>query len=228
VEFDAVLFDVGNTLLSVPRDPHERAIATVSHLGTIPFKSYKVSLQRARQEWAQAGGAPGLQDLPETWIGHIERALDLIKFEGDRSLAARLIEESFLLEGWEVYPEASEVLEEVRSRGIPMGVVSNWPPTLEATLEAAGLRQYFDVIVVSGVVGYAKPHPEIFRLALSQLNVPPERALFVGDSIELDVEGPAAAGMSSILIDREQRLGEHHGKIESLYELLERLPSSAS
>jgi FMN phosphatase YigB (HAD superfamily) len=147
VEVEAVLFDVGNTLLRVPHDPQRRAIGAVVHLGEIPFTSYKASLQRAREEWRAAGGAPESQDLPQTWIGHIQRALKLIDFQGDAVLAARLIEDSFLLDGWEVYADAQAVLEELRQRefawvSCPIGR-RLWSPRLRRPDCGGILRQLF-------------------------------------------------------------------------------------
>jgi HAD superfamily hydrolase (TIGR01549 family) len=219
VKFETVLFDVGNTLLQVPFDPHQRAVAAASHLGSIPFKPYKSSLNQAREEWWAAVGDHAVQDLAETWIGHNQRALELIGFEGDIALAARQIEESFLLEGWEIYSEAVAVLENLKANGIRMGVISNWPPTLEATLEAAGLREYFEVIVVSGVEGYAKPHPKIFEVALERMRVDPASTLYVGDNVVDDIQGAASVGMPSVLIDRDGIMPAHPNRIASLNEL---------
>jgi HAD superfamily hydrolase (TIGR01549 family) len=101
-----------------------------------------------------------------------------------------------------------------------MGIVSNWPASLEATLEAAGIKQYFEVIVASGVVGYAKPHPAIFHMALSQMGVEPRDTLFVGDKFNLDIDGAATVGMPSVLIDRNERFPEHQERVLSLQELL--------
>lgn len=224
MKFEAVLFDVGNTLLRVPVDPHQRAIAKAAHLGEIPFEAYKSSLAQARQEWWSSSGRPELQDLPETWMSHIQRALELIQFSGDAGLASRLIEESYLLDGWENYAESVEVLETLRARGFRLGIVSNWPPSLEQTLELAGLRQYFEAIVVSGIEGYAKPHPAIFIAALERLQSDPRSTLYVGDSPKHDVEGPAAVGMPSVLIDRERSTSGEHATIESLRGLLDLLP----
>ena len=226
VNLEAVFFDVGNTLLKVPFDPHQRAIAAASHLGRIPFKRYKASLDRARKEWWEAVGDHASEDLPETWIAHIQRALELIGFTGDVPLAARIIEESFLLEGWEVYSEVEEVLDHFRRQGIRMGVISNWPPTLEATLEAADLRRYFEVVVVSGVEGYAKPHPKIFEAALERLKVNPASTLFVGDHVIDDIQGATAAEMPSVLIDREGATPGHPNSIRSLRELVEHFPAA--
>ena len=221
---EAVLFDVGNTLLSVAEDPHARALRGVAHLGRVSLEDYRRSLAQARTEWVEAGGTPELEDLPDTWVRHITRALELAQFTGDCRHAARLMEDSFLVDGWEVFPEADGVLRTIYARGIRMGVVSNWPASLELTLEVAGIRKYFEVVVASGVVGYAKPRPEIYRYALERFAIEPHRALFVGDSIALDVQGPASVGMPSVLLDRQQSFGDHpHTRVDSLRQLLEYL-----
>jgi HAD superfamily hydrolase (TIGR01509 family) len=225
VTVEAVVFDVGNTLLSVAEDPHARALRGVTHLGRVSFEHYRRALTQAQREWAEAGGAPEIEDLPDTWIRHITRALELAQFPGDCRYAAQLMEDSFLVDGWEVFPEADGVLRTIQGRGIRMGVVSNWPASLELALEAAGIRKYFEVIVASGVVGYAKPRPEIYRLALERFGIAPHRALFVGDSIALDVKGPASVGMPSVLLDRQRCFGDHpHVRVDSLQQLLDHLP----
>jgi HAD superfamily hydrolase (TIGR01509 family) len=218
-----VLFDVGNTLLHVPEDPHLTSLRTVSCLDVLSLSDYKAGIEQAKREWYEAGGAPEREDLSETWVDRYKRALELAGFRGDVALTARRIEESFLVVGWEVYPEANDVLSELNRRSIRMGVVSNWTERLGVTLERAGLQKYFEVVVASGVVGYAKPHPEIYRFALKKLAVDPTETLFVGDSPELDIEGPAAVGIPSVLIDRERRFGNVGDRIESLNGLLDRL-----
>jgi putative hydrolase of the HAD superfamily len=223
----AVLFDVGDTLLNISGDPLERSLEAVAHMGELRLEDYQAGIEQAKGEWLEAGGPPDQEDLPETWIGHSKRALELAEFEGDIALAARLLEESFLLDGWEVFSETHTVLKEIRSQGMQMGIVSNWPPTLETTLEAADLKQYFDVIVVSGVVGYAKPHPEIYKVALKHLGVTPGQTLFVGDNIVADIQGPAAIGMPSVLVDRERRFLEVPERIDSLNELIDYLSKVA-
>jgi pyrophosphatase PpaX len=49
-------------------------------------------------------------------------------------------------------------------------------------MELCGITEHFDVVVTPEDVENAKPHPEPVHLALSRLGVPPEEALFVGDS----------------------------------------------
>ena len=53
--------------------------------------------------------------------------------------------------------------------------------------------------------GWIKPHESIFLAALNLIGVAPPEAAMVGDSVEDDVEGAAALGMRTVLIDRERR-----------------------
>ena len=80
-----------------------------------------------------------------------------------------------------------------------LGLITNGPSVIQrAKIERFGLAQYFDLLVVSGEVGVAKPDPAIFRLALERLGVGSAEALFVGDSPEYDLRGAAAAGVPFI------------------------------
>ena len=219
LNYDAVLFDVGGTLLYVARDPRELAIESVAHLGRVSIEAYTAGIERAQREWHDAGGAPEKEDLVETWVAHNRRALELARFEGDIMSAARLMEESFLSEGWELFSDVRPALAEIRALALPMGIVSNWPPTLESTLSQLGIRDYFRPIVASGVVGYTKPHPQIFRIALDGLGVAANRALYVGDSVPHDVQGAAASGVDAVLLDRADLFPSAARRIRSLVEL---------
>ena len=220
----AVLFDVGDTLLYFSKDSHRVSLESVGCLDALSLDAYKFGVEHAVREWRESGGAPGLEDLSETWVGHYVTALRFAGFRGNLELTAQRIEESFLTDGWEVFPEVHSALEQLRKRDVRLGVVSNWPKRLRDTLKAAGLDHYFELVVASGVVGFAKPHPEIFRIALSRLGLSPEAVLFVGDKIHLDIEGPAGVGMPSVLIDRQRRFPQRQDRIETLDELLDYLP----
>ena len=54
--------------------------------------------------------------------------------------------------------------------------------------------------MLSSQLGRRKPAPEIYRAALDALAVEPENALFVGDRVREDVQGPAALGMRTCLV----------------------------
>ena len=57
------------------------------------------------------------------------------------------------------------------------------------------------MVVVSSSAGAAKPSPKPFRLALEELEPPPDQAWHVGDSAE-DAEGARAAGLRCLMVQR--------------------------
>jgi putative hydrolase of the HAD superfamily len=69
-------------------------------------------------------------------------------------------------------------------------------------LRANHLDCLFDVIIVSAAVNKRKPSPEIFQTALKDLKVSASQAVFVGDTVDADVEGPKSVGMKVIYIER--------------------------
>jgi putative hydrolase of the HAD superfamily len=96
--------------------------------------------------------------------------------------------------------DTHDTLARLRGAGLRLGVVSNSDGRVAEALEAAGLREYFDVVVDSALAGVEKPDPAIFRAALDALEVPPAEALYVGDLYDVDVLGANAAGIPAVLL----------------------------
>jgi putative hydrolase of the HAD superfamily len=63
-----------------------------------------------------------------------------------------------------------------------------------------------------------KPAPEIYRAALDALDVEPANALFVGDRVREDVQGPAALGMRTCLVTYFRVDGGDHGLADAVAE----------
>jgi putative hydrolase of the HAD superfamily len=85
-----------------------------------------------------------------------------------------------------------------------LGIVSNFaiPECVFKLLERHGLAGLFDVVVVSGAVNRRKPSPEIFQNALERLGVDVSETVFVGDTIDADIQGAKSMGMKTIYIER--------------------------
>jgi HAD superfamily hydrolase (TIGR01509 family) len=99
-----------------------------------------------------------------------------------------------------VAERSAESLGRLRAAGLRLGVVSNSDGRVEQALQAAGLRDYFEVVIDSALVGLEKPDPRIFQAALAALGVSPQEALYVGDLYEVDVLGARAAGIEAVLL----------------------------
>lgn len=99
--------------------------------------------------------------------------------------------------------DALDVLRKLRGK-YKLGLISNFviPECAWRLLDKFRLREFFDVVLVSAEVNRRKPSPEIFDRALKALDVNASDAVFVGDTLGLDVKGAKNVGMKSVLIKR--------------------------
>ncbi len=82
-----------------------------------------------------------------------------------------------------------------------LALLSNYPSSraIRDSLEALGIAGFFEAIVVSGEIGFVKPHPLPFETILRDLRESAENAVYIGDNWLADVQGARRAGMQSIL-----------------------------
>ena len=116
------------------------------------------------------------------------------------------------------YPDVVPALGELRERGIVLVIASNWDCSLPEWLRPTGILELVDGVVTSAEVGAAKPDPRVFERALAVAGVEPGAALHVGDKVDNDLEGAAAAGVRGVLVQRE---GEPPPGVEAIRSLRE-------
>ena len=192
----AVLFDFDNTLQD--RDKAVRRFYTIwikKHFPDIDDST----LQSVIEE-LEAESFHGLQSYTKVF----EKALTLLPFaEGETSY------EEFKQVMFYAYPantilfpEAKEVLEQLRKKGILVGVVTNGNSRIQnAKLDAAVVRSLLDVAVVSGDIDAHKPDAEPFTRAAMLLGVHPENCIYVGDNPVNDMQGAKNAQMKPVFMD---------------------------
>ncbi len=104
--------------------------------------------------------------------------------------------------GAQTYPDTSDTLVRLHALAMPTGLVSNSPSTsamVRRSLTAAGIsEELLPVVVTSADLMRPKPRPEPFERALEQLGIAARDAVFVGDSLEADVRGAKALGMTTV------------------------------
>jgi putative hydrolase of the HAD superfamily len=100
-------------------------------------------------------------------------------------------------------PEALPVLRNLKQHKKTIGLVSNFdhPPHVRRILSENGWATIFDTVIISSEVGLKKPDPAIFALALQQVKVRQNDAVYIGDTHD-DVDGAIAAGIHPIFIAR--------------------------
>lgn len=114
------------------------------------------------------------------------------------------------------YPDVEPALVALRERGLALVVVSNWDCSLPHWLDRAGVAPLLDGAVSSAAVGVAKPAAAVFEAGLALAGCTAGEALFVGDSVDNDVEGARAAGMRGVLVQRD---GEPPAGVETVRSL---------
>lgn len=98
----------------------------------------------------------------------------------------------------EVFTGISELLEALRERQIPLGVMTGkGRQSAEISLRQLGWERFFGSTITGDDVEQQKPHPEGVLRAARELKVPPERCVFIGDS-PADIGAGKAAGMITI------------------------------
>ncbi len=224
----AVCFDAGATLLH-PDPPVEEIYARVFREEGARFQPEQLR-DALVSAWARVqsapagdryGGVTGEEEFWRTFLSSIRAELDggTISDSAFGKLAAHFRDPG----SWSVYGDVLPTLEELAGRGLSLAVISNWDSHLPRLLEALRLSPFFRVVSVSAIEATGKPAPEIFHRTCRRLGVSPAEALHIGDSLRDDVEGARGAGLSALLLDRDDRHADAPERITSLSHLSGRL-----
>jgi HAD superfamily hydrolase (TIGR01662 family) len=101
-----------------------------------------------------------------------------------------------------LYDDVDDVLRELHSRGLKIGLISNSHRCMASFQTHFALEGLFSAAVTSAEHGFMKPHPSIFETALRQAAAEPSESVMVGDSVAHDVEGARRLGMRAVLLSR--------------------------
>jgi HAD superfamily hydrolase (TIGR01549 family) len=127
--------------------------------------------------------------------------------------------------------QAVEVVADLKRQGLHLALISNMMlpgKLLTAKLREAKALAYFDQIAISSEVGFLKPHPEIFRQAVTRSRLRADEVLFVGDSYAQDILGAKRAGLQTAWLNPRHEpcptTGDNQAdyEIETLAELTEK------
>jgi phosphoglycolate phosphatase len=187
----AVLFDLDGTLLDTAPD----------------------LIRATNQVRIEQGRDPLPYELVRTQVSHGSSGLIRLGFpdlsgEPQEKLRLRLLDlySEQLVVGTRLFDGCQAVLDTLAARGLAWGIVTNKPGFLTTPLLATlGLDRVAGCVVSGDTLPERKPHPAPLLLAASQLALPPQQCLYVGDA-ERDVQASRSAGMP-VLVARYGYLG---------------------
>jgi len=228
-----VFFDAAGTLFDT-RQPAGSIYAQVARRHGVNVTDQEVNAAFRRVFHAAPGLAFGVGHSPQElrrleknwWRRLVEQTFSqLARFDDFDAYFEELFELFAKPETWSPAPDALDVLQALKRRNhISLGIISNFDARVYGILSAYGMLEYLDSVTISSEAGYAKPAPEIFRIALEKHSVAPNEALHVGDSPALDVQGASAVGIGAVLYDPRSQwrsaIPGAIGYVKSLQELL--------
>lgn len=166
--------------------------------------------------------------VPEAWWANARRVFTGVYTQCglEEGLARRLSEgvRARILDpaNYTLYDDAVDTLQACRQRGWRCVILSNNFPELPHVVQALGLADFFEGIVVSALVGYEKPHPAIFDHALT-LAGRPRRCFLIGDNPRSDGWGGSRVGIPVMLVHgrRCAEAAHHCASLRDILPLLE-------
>lgn len=199
---DLAMFDLDGTLVATAGEIGDAVNDTLVRF-ELPAVS-QVQVERwighgTRELLIQALASAGKTEVD---VVRASSALPLIAAEFDRHYQRRCGTRS------QLYPQVRETLTALRERGIKLAVVTNKESRYTATvMDAHRLAPLFDRVVSGDTLPTKKPDPAGIHSCLAQFQVPPGRALFVGDS-SIDVATARNAGVRVWALPYGYNMGE--------------------
>jgi putative hydrolase of the HAD superfamily len=201
----AIGFDLFNTLLTVDSSALNEAMARLI------FSLYQSGLELQDESFRDAHREAALRFLEKTrrdgkethnrfWISAALHSQGHKVLPDDPRIAVAVDAYfSAFVEHSHLIPGTTEMLSTLRI-SYPLGLLSNFThaPAARQIIDRLGLTPFFDVVLISGELGYRKPHPFVFRRLIEHLGVKNYEVLFVGDDPEPDIFGSQSAGLQPV------------------------------
>ncbi len=220
MEIQAIIFDLGGTLIE-----YAGPFAVWPDLETPGLKAayHYLAAQEVPLPNFEKFSSSGFQILPRRWqmatggernlqlIDFLEEILDACDVEnvGHDQLkqAATRYEQAICAQAVPL-EAAQETLALLKGLGYQIGLLSNTMfsgAAHIADLKRFSLDGYFDAMLFSADAGKWKPSPDPYLDLLNQLNIQPEKSIFVGDDPANDMVGGQKAGLRTVLIRSSER-----------------------
>ncbi|WP_179319257.1 YjjG family noncanonical pyrimidine nucleotidase [Winogradskyella helgolandensis] len=91
-------------------------------------------------------------------------------------------------------------------------ITNGFEEAQEKKMVTSNIKQYFQTVTNSEMVGVKKPNPKIFNFALELAKAKANESLMIGDNIEADIEGAHNIGMDTIHFDYKDAQNNHNFK----------------
>ncbi|MBR7838840.1 HAD family hydrolase [Actinospica durhamensis] len=195
MSFEAVVFDLFGTLVR-PFRRSEHILVTRECAGILG-----IEFEECHRLWVESFARRSVGEFGSIAenFGWIVRRAGGEPVEETLAQAAKQYAR-FTVASLEPFEGVLDTLEQLRARGLRIGLLTNCAPDVPEALPKMPLGHCFDACVYSCEAKAAKPAREVYELVVQRLGVDPGRTLYVGDGSDGELAGAAAVGMHPVLV----------------------------
>lgn len=183
----AATFDIGGVLYS--DNAFKRAI--FSALNQLTSVS-KTDFEQVYQEHLKQPAGSLRNKLCISFLGSLDKKSELM----------RIANEKWLFNDDDPYQDGKATLIKLKQLGLKIGIVANQPAVSAERLKKDNLFELIDFLGISALVGFEKPDPAIFKLAIEKLALSADQIIHIGNRIDTDVNPAKALGMKTVWVRR--------------------------
>jgi putative hydrolase of the HAD superfamily len=201
----AILFDMGGTLDGDGLHWLDRFVALYADAGLrLPRDVLRAAFDHAEALSAvdDVMATASLEQMIDRHVGWQLAQLNArgVELPSEADLRRRLVE-AFVAPVRAAAAENVQLLADLKSRGLRLGVVSNGCGNVDVLCAELGYSPFLSVVVDSRRAGLYKPDPAIFIYAAAKVELPPSNVMMVGDSFDRDVRPAKSIGMMTAWLE---------------------------
>jgi len=201
----AIGFDLFNTLITVDAPALEKGVyrlmGSLSKSGfALDNAAFSQAYREAAVRFVEATRRDGRETHNRFWVSAALQSQGYHVPPDDPCIAVGVDAYfSAFLEHCHLIPGTTEMLGTLKAF-YRLGLLSNFThaPAARKIIEQVGLTSFFDVVLISGELGYRKPHPLVFHRLIECFEVKGRQILYVGDDPEPDILGAERAGIQPV------------------------------
>jgi len=200
--YDLILFDLDGTLVETAPEICDAVNDTLQHFGFARVSQGQVN------DWIGHGT---LELLIQALAAVQNHSAETVRHSTQRPAIATLFKTHYRAPCGtrsDCYPKVKQVLVDLKACGLRLAVVTNKEGAYTQTvLDAHDLTALFDQVVSGDTLATKKPHPHGVLACLDMFGMPPDRALFIGDS-SIDIATARNAGVAVWAVPYGYNMGQ--------------------
>ena len=205
MKYQAVIFDLFGTLTdNFSSSEYENALTEMASTLSIPSDDF-------RRMWFNTSRNRNASAI-KSCKAKVEYICSELGVQPERKQISNAVQTRFnyIRHVMKPRPCAVEVLRHLREKGYKTGLISDCSSEIPVIWPETPLVSLIDAAVFSCSVGFRKPDPRIYELAVERLHVPSEQCLYVGDGGSQELSGALRVGMHPVLIRLDADSTETH------------------